>query len=419
MRILITAIGSSGDINPMVTIANKLQLAGHDVRFIASPVFAEKVTRQGIQFIPLGTPDDYHEAISDPDAWKVNKAFATVWKYVMKAAELNYEAIRKNIKERDTLLIGTSLAIGARLAQETLNLPLATVHLSPALMLSAYDTPKSVTNPMPDWAPTFAKSLFFSACEKFVLDPVCMPPLNDIRARLNLPPVNNVMTKWIHSPQLVVCAFPAWFAAVQEDWPQNSYNTNFPLFKTEYDPPLMPAIEKFIEEGEPPIAITAGTAMAFAGPFLEKSLGMTEKLQRRCLLVCNFKDEVPSNLPAWAMHVSYANFQTLFKRVAMTVHHGGIGTSAMSMYCGTPQLIAPFAHDQFDNAMRLEKLGVAKAVTLDEKCAHWANAASRILSEKVKADCLNIQQKLEFEPSGEDSIVDLLNKKMIKPGANR
>jgi len=41
----------------------------------------------------------------------------------------------------------------------------------------------------------------------------------------------------------------------------------------------------------------------------------------------------------------------------MLVHHGGIGTSAQALTAGIPQLVVPFAHDQFDNAARLMRLG--------------------------------------------------------------
>ena len=41
------------------------------------------------------------------------------------------------------------------------------------------------------------------------------------------------------------------------------------------------------------------------------------------------------------------------------VHHGGIGTTAQALAAGVPQLIMPLAHDQPDNAARVQRLGVA------------------------------------------------------------
>jgi UDP:flavonoid glycosyltransferase YjiC (YdhE family) len=42
------------------------------------------------------------------------------------------------------------------------------------------------------------------------------------------------------------------------------------------------------------------------------------------------------------------------------VHHGGIGTMSQALAAGIPQLLTPFGFDQFDNADRAQRLGVAK-----------------------------------------------------------
>ena len=46
-------------------------------------------------------------------------------------------------------------------------------------------------------------------------------------------------------------------------------------------------------------------------------------------------------------------------RCAAIVHHGGSGTVAAALVCGTPQVTLPCIHDQFENAMRCRSLGVA------------------------------------------------------------
>ncbi|MFC7652541.1 glycosyltransferase [Pseudoduganella danionis] len=59
------------------------------------------------------------------------------------------------------------------------------------------------------------------------------------------------------------------------------------------------------------------------------------------------------------MALAQAPFHALLPRVAAIVHHGGIGTTAEALRCATPQLIVPFAYDQFDNGLRARQLGVA------------------------------------------------------------
>jgi len=52
----------------------------------------------------------------------------------------------------------------------------------------------------------------------------------------------------------------------------------------------------------------------------------------------------------------------LLPHVAALVHHGGIGTTAEALRAGTPQLVVPLAHDQFDNAARVRALGVGASL---------------------------------------------------------
>jgi UDP:flavonoid glycosyltransferase YjiC (YdhE family) len=43
------------------------------------------------------------------------------------------------------------------------------------------------------------------------------------------------------------------------------------------------------------------------------------------------------------------------------MHHGGVGTLAQALAAGVPQLVVPHGWDQFDNAVRLRRLGVARS----------------------------------------------------------
>ena len=45
------------------------------------------------------------------------------------------------------------------------------------------------------------------------------------------------------------------------------------------------------------------------------------------------------------------------------MHLGRIGTSAQVLHTAVPQLVVPCAYDQFDNALRLQRLGVAKVLS--------------------------------------------------------
>ena len=109
--------------------------------------------------------------------------------------------------------------------------------------------------------------------------------------------------------------------------------------------------------GEPPIVFTPGSAMYHGQDFFRASVEACKQLNRRGILLTRHAEQIPADLPATIRHFSYAPFSLLLPRAAALVHHGGIGTSAQAMAAGCRQLITPFAHDQFDNADRLRRLG--------------------------------------------------------------
>jgi rhamnosyltransferase subunit B len=67
-------------------------------------------------------------------------------------------------------------------------------------------------------------------------------------------------------------------------------------------------------------------------------------------------------LPKSICVAQYAPYAVLFPRVEMVVHQGGVGTTAQCLRAGKPMLIMPYSHDQPDNARRMRRLGVARAL---------------------------------------------------------
>ena len=87
--------------------------------------------------------------------------------------------------------------------------------------------------------------------------------------------------------------------------------------------------------------------------------------------------------------VPYAPFDRLLPRCRAVVHHGGIGTTVQSFAAGIPQLVVPRAHDQFDNAMRVARIGAGAQLPFRRLDGATAVATLRDLaaSSKVRAAC--------------------------------
>ncbi|WP_197992883.1 glycosyltransferase [Gimesia aquarii] len=109
---------------------------------------------------------------------------------------------------------------------------------------------------------------------------------------------------------------------------------------------------------------TLGSAISKnAGLFYEHSTAAAKLLNQRAVLIVGKNVQNRSTtLPDGVMAIDYAPFSELFPRAAAIVHHGGIGTTGLTMHSGRPMLIVPHAWDQPDNAERAARLGIARII---------------------------------------------------------
>ncbi len=132
MHILIACVGSAGDVYPFLAIGKTLQERGHHVELLTSPYFRERIETAGLGFVPIGTIEDYEQAVGNPDLWNPRRALGAVWKAVERNLRNGYQQLANRITP-DTVLVGSTLAWNSRLVQERLGVPGATVHLSPSV----------------------------------------------------------------------------------------------------------------------------------------------------------------------------------------------------------------------------------------------------------------------------------------------
>jgi len=79
-------------------------------------------------------------------------------------------------------------------------------------------------------------------------------------------------------------------------------------------------------------------------------------LQKRCLLVGPDLEDLEDS-EIGIKTVREIPFREVFPYACVVVHHGGLSTTAQALFAGCPQLVVPFAHDQFNNAARVKRLG--------------------------------------------------------------
>ncbi|CAN5202458.1 glycosyltransferase [soil metagenome] len=379
MQFLLSAVGSAGDVHPFIAIAQALLGRGHEVRIVALPPFESRIRRAGIEFTPIGTQADYDRLVEQSDLWHPRRGARLLVDELLDRLPEAYDCIAALTIPGKTVLVGSSLSWGVRLVQEKLGVRAATLHLSPMCLQSA--TAPAVLPFAGDlsWLPAWSMRLIQGAAEGLVIDRVVSPRLNRVRAGLGLPPVDRIWSTWMHSPDLVIAAWPDWFAPKQPDWPPQTVTTGFPSFD-ETDAGLDPGLETFLANGERPVGITPGSAMAHGRDFLAKAIEACDASGLRAVVATPYRHQLPDRLTDSVHHSPYVPFHRLLPRLTALIHHGGIGTSAAALAAGVPQLVVPFAYDQFDNAARLGRLDCSLTLKTTSGRADWTQAVHRLVT---------------------------------------
>jgi rhamnosyltransferase subunit B len=136
----------------------------------------------------------------------------------------------------------------------------------------------------------------------------------------------------------------------------------FPLYDEAGTKPASSAVIDFVQSGAPPLVFMPGTAQRETADFFRAAVQACEQLGRRGLLLGAVPDDLARSLPASVHAAAYAPFDWLLPYAGALVHHGGIGSCAQALRAAVPQLIVPSGYDQFDNAMRIERLGVGRVL---------------------------------------------------------
>jgi UDP:flavonoid glycosyltransferase YjiC (YdhE family) len=379
-RVLLATFGSYGDVQPMIGLGSELQRHGATATVLTNGYFESAVRAAGLDFVAVTDAAEYEAITLNQDLWHPRRGLELVARAWANLLPPVYEAILQNYQPGETVVVATAVTFAARVAQEKAGVPLATVHIQPAMFRSLFEMPRLPMMPPTEWLPRFGKRLLYWLGDR-VFDGAIAGDVNAFRAQFGLRPIRRILQEWSLSPQLVVGLFPDWFAAPQPDWPRQSLLSGFPLYDGDDGSELPGNAQRFLDAGDAPIAFTPGSAMRQGQPFFAAAAEACRLLGRRGILLTRYPEQVPAELPEGVVHFDYLPFGRLLPRCAALVHHGGAGTTAQGFAAGIPQLIMPMAFDQPDNAARAVRLGVAR--TISRRSFH-PRAVSRLLRQLIE-----------------------------------
>jgi rhamnosyltransferase subunit B len=378
-------------VHPLLGLSGIFASQGHSVTFFTNGVFADVVERCGLRFVPTGTAEAHHALRARAAATNALELSKSVWKSLINSVRPVFEML---VSEADgnTVIVAHPWALAARFIQEKHGVPLVTLHVSPATFLSAKLPP--IHKPFPILRlPYSVRSGLFWALERGVLDRILGPDINRLRSELGLPPVKRIYGRWIHSPQGVLGLFPDWFAPPQTDWPPNVSLTGFPLFDEGNLRSIDPETEEFLAKGHRPVVFTVGSTGTDEVTFYSAAASAINALGLRAVFLTSQKLSPPG--PNILVR-SYVPLSRLLSCARAIVHHGGTGTVAQALAAGIPQLITPFVYDQFDNAVRIKRLGCGIQLASGKLARDMLPGLQRLLeSEEIQQNCIALRSKVD------------------------
>lgn len=355
MRVLLSTIGSRGDVQPLVALALHLRALGQDVHLCLPPDFRSWIEGLGLSVTPIG-PEVRKTAAAARPAKPVPPTPERRRQMVEATVATQFETIAAAAKGCDVIAGATALQIAAPSVAEKMGIPYVFVAYCPRVLPSPHHAPLplSMLGQVPAPATVDNRALWAQNAEQ--LNQTWGAALNSHRTKAGLALVSDVRDH--------IFTDRPWLAAdsTLAPWPDPGDGSVLQTgaWILPDDRLLPPELEAFLEAGEPPVYFGFGSTRApeALGRVIAQTL---RALGRRAIVSRGWADLSPLDDESDSLAIGDVNLQVLFKRVAAVVQHGGAGTTTIAAQAGLAQLIIPQIYDQHYWAQRVDELGIGIA----------------------------------------------------------
>ena len=389
LNIIIYALGTGGDIDPMAGCGLELKRRGHAVTFLSNDYFQARIEAAGLDFFSVGTLEQYHKGNS-ATAWEPRNHTNNFEHYHAPAFEPAFEYV-KNLADKNVLLLALGEENGARVAAENFDIPFVKVILSPNIVFSAFSPPAPMSWAIPKTIPRFIVRFLLRRNRKTRFNVFCRmrhtAEYIATRERLGCPLRFQTESNAI----LQIGFFPEWFGMRAKDWPVELKLVGFAL-QNRVNENMRRELDMFIGQQGAPLIFTTGTGVKDVAELFEEGRKICEQLQVPGLFVGGNTGVEVLQGSALCTHMDYIDFEYALPKALSIIHHGGMGTTAQAIKAGIPQLIRPLKYDQPDNANRIYKLGLGTYVMperfkVEEVAPTIGNMLQKAKSSKALRHC--------------------------------
>jgi len=355
MRVLLSTIGSRGDVQPLVALALELTDLGQEVRMCVPPDFRDWIDGLGIPVTPIG-PELRTLTASSPPAAPAPISPERRREMIEGTVATQFETIAAAAPGCDVIVGATALQIAAPSVAEKMGIPYIFAVYCPRVLPSPHHAPILLGMLGDKPAPATADNRELWTKDASRWNDGWGPALNAHRASIGLAPVSHV-----HSH---ILTDKPWLAAdpTLAPWPDPTKDAPFQsgAWILADGRPLSAELETFLDAGEPPVYFGFGSARAPAD-LSRVMIESARALGRRAIVSRGWADLSLVDDEPDCLTIGEVNQQALFTRVAAAVHHGGAGTTTAAALAGAPQVVIPQMYDQPYWAQRVHHLGIGTA----------------------------------------------------------
>lgn len=340
MIVFACAIGSLGDVNPVISVGSALQQRGHRVFVLTTEDAESKVRESGLHAHAVLSQQEWDAWRSLPRESEPDLEILKAWVHVaLPAVAETIRFIWREFVPGDSIgLAPAILGAGFPFFREKFQMPLIEVQYAPRLERDSGS-----------------------------FDQMFGDVLNRIRKSIRLPPMQDGWLRWLMTPDRTLGFYPEWFLDASDLERFATVTPMHYLFESQDDDRALPGeLMDFLDRGKAPLVVTFGTFARTESALYANAIEACVSIGERLVVLTRYPEQLPSPLPAGCIAVPYVSLKQLFAHVSAVIHHGGAGTIAQAFRAGVPQIICPLAFDQFINADRVVALGCGTRIDRDE-----------------------------------------------------
>jgi len=404
MKILISTLGTRGDVQPYLALAVGLQQAGHHATIATSHNFTEWIQSYGVGVHP--TQFSVQEFMQQPETQATMKSGNPVRLFRMMRGVMSQSVAAMDdmwsAAQTADFVVQSGTGSGALEAASKLGIPAAFSYVIPFAPTRAF--PSFFLGPLHFSLGEGYNHFTHTLMHRVLWSGMGGPMTNQWRKKLSLKPWHSYGEQRTYARQLGIPAlygFSQHVVPKPADWDEHQHITGYWFLDASADWQPAPDLLRFLESGPPPIYMGFGSINV--GDSDNKTRLILRALElsgQRGVLLTGWGGLTQLTAPPNVLFVDNVSHAWLFPRMAAVMHHGGAGTTGAGLRAGVPSIITPLVGDQVAWAETVVRLGVGpRAPGINRLTAEkLAEAIQTVVSDSaMRARAAALGEKIRAE----------------------